>query len=151
MVLCERSAHVQGGRCWSTAGGAIEPEESALDAALREAGEELTGLDRVVTGEPYIAECADQCGWSYTTYPAQVRSGSGRLPMVKITRDSFHAWETTSVKWFGVDELPADLHPGLACRAWRRAIGGYQRGAVRSRGGGTGLAAAASASRLRCR
>jgi 8-oxo-dGTP diphosphatase len=111
VLLSERSPHVQGGRCWASAGGAIEPGESALEAAVREAREELTGLDHLATSEPHIAECASGCGWTYTTYPAQMTSEAGRLPVVRVSRAN--SWETLSVRWFGVDELPADLHPGF--------------------------------------
>ena len=110
LALAERSAHVHGSRCCSTIGGAIEPGETPLQAAMREAAEEVSGLDKcTVTGEPYIALCeSDGCTWRYTTYAFEVRPG-GRLSVNKA-----HGWETLSVGWYPADKLPAELHPGLA-------------------------------------
>lgn len=113
IALAERSGAVQGGRCHSTPGGAIEPGETPLEAALREAHEELTGLDHVKAGDPYIAPCEAGCSWSYTTYPAEVKSDGEHLPKLAV-RKGPHAWETRAVRWFRMGELPAgELHPGL--------------------------------------
>jgi 8-oxo-dGTP pyrophosphatase MutT (NUDIX family) len=116
VALCERSAAVHGGLCWSTAGGALEPGELPMDAALREAREELSGVDQVTLGGPYIAPCEAVCGWEYVTYPARLPTAGGtRLPALSVNKAN--GWKTISVRWFAADELPAGLHPGLVA-AW---------------------------------
>jgi 8-oxo-dGTP diphosphatase len=116
VALAERSAAVHGGRCYSTVGGAIDPGESALQAALREAHEEISGLkDISVTDSPYVAAC-ESCTWSYTTFPARVAGDGGRLPRIGV-RQGQHQWETLSCRWYPADALPGGLHPGLAS-AW---------------------------------
>lgn len=106
--LAERSGAVQGGRCYSTIGGAIEPGETPLQAAMREAAEEVRGLDKcTVTGDPFIARCESDCGWRYVTYAAEARPGA------RLSVNKAHGWETLSVGWYPASKLPDGLHPGL--------------------------------------
>lgn len=116
VLLAERSGAVQGGRCWSTVGGAIDSGESAIEAAEREAAEETTGLRAGELSEPFRAACPHGCGWSYTTYPAGMQNG-GRLPRVAVRRGP-HQWETISVRWIPAGDVTGlNLHPGFAA-AW---------------------------------
>jgi 8-oxo-dGTP diphosphatase len=94
------------GGTWGTPGGALHPAESAVDGALREAGEEL-GLRRadVVLGAESVD---DHGGWSYTTVLA---TPAGVLEPADLALNE----ESVGVGWFGLDELPGvPLHPGLA-------------------------------------
>jgi 8-oxo-dGTP pyrophosphatase MutT (NUDIX family) len=125
VLLGKRSANVQQGGTWSTIGGAIDHGETPLDAAMRELGEEICGLDSsrgTVTFE-LIAPCLAGCGWSYSTYvvrvPLAARAGRhGRLPRVRVATDAYNQWETDKAAWFGVHRVAGlRLHPGLAA-AW---------------------------------
>jgi 8-oxo-dGTP diphosphatase len=115
VLLARRSANVQGGACWSTIGGAVEPGEMPLDGACREAGEEINGLAGAQVGydDPsYTAFCGNGCGWFYQTFPAYVPAGD-MLPECSVNKAN--GWETTDVRWFPLDvavTLP-DLHAGL--------------------------------------
>jgi ADP-ribosyl-[dinitrogen reductase] hydrolase len=115
VLLGHRSPAVDQGGCWSTAGGAIEPGESALAAAERECREEISGLPR---GWQVVAEadspCGAGCGWSYRTFAVRCRPG-GELPEVAIR--PAHAWESNEVAWIPVDQVgQLDLHPGFAAK-----------------------------------
>lgn len=108
LVMVQRRsewAHVGG--TWSVAGGAIDEGESPLEAALREASEEVGPAPagcRVV-GEYVFAPAAD---WRYTTIVVEVPERFG---------GSIN-FETDAVEWApldAVDELPK--HPGFAA-AW---------------------------------
>ena len=120
ILLSHRSRHVQQGSCWSTLGGAIEPDEDALAAALREAREEVTGLPR--HGE-VIAEvdapCAQECGWSYRTFVVEFSTAG--LPKVRVR--SAHAWETDDLRWVPAGEVgKLELHPGFR-QTWEAELG----------------------------
>jgi 8-oxo-dGTP diphosphatase len=94
------------GGTWGTPGGALHPAESAVDGALREAGEEL-GLRRadVVLGTESVD---DHGGWSYTTVLA---TPAGDLEPGDLALNE----ESLGVNWFALDALPeVPLHPGLA-------------------------------------
>jgi len=94
------------GGTWSTPGGALHEFESAVDGALREAGEEL-GLRRadVLLGPVSVD---DHGGWSYTTVLA---TPAGELR----ARDLELNEESVGVSWFTLDALAdVPVHPGLA-------------------------------------
>lgn len=113
VALAQRTAAVQGGSCWSTIGGAIDPDdESALAAAEREAAEEVVGLVYASEqDEPgYTDPCPHGCGWFYQTFPVQVE-----YRPIKVNPSA--SWETREVRWFPLDvalTMTKDLHPGLA-------------------------------------
>ncbi|MPQ97869.1 NUDIX domain-containing protein [Modestobacter sp. I12A-02628] len=106
VLLQHRAGWSHHGGTWGTPGGALHPQESPADGALREAGEEL-GLrpgDLVLGGE-YVD---DHGGWRYTTVLAVPVA---RLEVADLTLDA----ESSGAGWFGAAELDAlPLHPGLA-------------------------------------
>jgi 8-oxo-dGTP pyrophosphatase MutT (NUDIX family) len=100
MQLRARWAH-QGGT-WSIPGGARERGESMVDAALREAHEEL-GLDPtgIATHGSHVAECG---GWLYETVFASP---------VEQLRITDHA-ESAGHRWVDADEVDElELHPAF--------------------------------------
>ncbi|WP_138734111.1 NUDIX domain-containing protein [Modestobacter excelsi] len=92
------------GGTWGTPGGALHPAESAVDGALREAGEEL-GLRRsdVVLGAESVD---DHGGWSYTTVLA---TPAGELEPGALALNE----ESVGVDWWPLAALP-ELHPGFS-------------------------------------
>jgi 8-oxo-dGTP pyrophosphatase MutT (NUDIX family) len=106
-MLQKRSAWAHEGGTWSIAGGAIDEGESPLEAALREASEEVGALpaDMRLLGE-YVFAPADD--WQYTTAVVEVDHHFGASVN----------FETDAVVWVPcevVDHRP--LHPGFAA-AW---------------------------------
>ena len=86
-------------------GGALHPDESAVDGALREAGEELglTGSALVLGAQ----SVDDHGGWSYTTVLA---TPVGDLEPADLTLNE----ESVGVAWLSPTDLGVPLHPGLA-------------------------------------
>lgn len=88
---------------WSTLGGAVEPDESPADAAVREAFEELgvrielTGIAGVIGGPEFRATYrnGDQTAYVTTVYRARLISG-------EVIPDGE---EVTEAKWFTSSEL----------------------------------------------
>jgi 8-oxo-dGTP pyrophosphatase MutT (NUDIX family) len=91
---------------WATIGGAIEPDESPEEAAVREAEEEagvvlvLGELLGVVGGPEYrmVYPNGDQTAYVTTVFDARVISGSPRPD----------GDETTAVSWWSPAALPVD-------------------------------------------
>lgn len=91
---------------WATIGGAIEPDESPEEAAVREAEEEagvrlvLGALLRVLGGPDYrlVYPNGDQTSYVTTVFDARVISGSP-----KPDGD-----ETIGVRWWAPDALPVE-------------------------------------------
>jgi 8-oxo-dGTP pyrophosphatase MutT (NUDIX family) len=107
VILQHRAPWTHEGGRWGIPGGARDAHESAVDAALREAGEEA-GL-RAEDIEPIGVYEADHGGWSYSTVIAR--------PRRTLTPTAYNA-ESVSVEWVDismVDDLP--LHDGFAL-AW---------------------------------
>lgn len=113
LQLRARWAH-QGGT-WSIPGGARERGESSVEAALREAHEEL-GVEpsSVETLGSYVAECG---GWLYETVLARATE---RLLLEDRSESAGH-------RWVAADEVDSlTLHPafrdawstGTALREW---------------------------------
>ena len=99
------------GGTWGLPGGARDSDESAAQAALREAAEEV-GLDpaEVRLSDELVDDHGD---WSYTTVIGDT-DGDHALP------EPHPGAETIEVRWVGetdVDLLP--LHPGFAA-TWPR-------------------------------
>jgi 8-oxo-dGTP pyrophosphatase MutT (NUDIX family) len=90
---------------WQTIGGAIEPDESPLEAAVREAAEEagvvlqIDGVRAVVGGPQFRLTYpnGDLVGYVATVFDARVLDGDPRPD----------GDETIAVEWFALDRLPA--------------------------------------------
>jgi ADP-ribose pyrophosphatase YjhB (NUDIX family) len=89
---------------WATIGGAVEPDESPRDGAVREAGEEagvkvdLGNILGVFGGPEYRVTYpnGDESAYVVTVFDATVRDGTPRPD----------GDETSEVGWFKPDELP---------------------------------------------
>lgn len=107
VMVQKRSQYSHEGGTWSVAGGAIDEGETPLEAALREASEEVGTVPdgyRVV-GE-YVFQPADD--WSYTTAVVAVDTPFG---------ESLN-FETDAVLWVEPDDIASlPLHGGFAA-AW---------------------------------
>ena len=91
---------------WATVGGAIEPDESPQEAALREAQEEagveleLGPILAVLGGPEYRLTYpnGDQTSYVVTVYDATVIGGTPRAD----------GDETSDVRWWDISSLPRD-------------------------------------------
>lgn len=107
VLLQLRSAFAHEGGTWSCPGGAIDEGESPLEAALREASEEVGDAPEPwrLLGEHVFEPATD---WRYTTAVIQVPHRFG-------TSMNF---ESDDVAWLPVDEVASrPLHAGFAA-AW---------------------------------
>jgi 8-oxo-dGTP diphosphatase len=107
VMLQQRSAFSHEGGTWSCAGGAMDEGETPVEAALREASEEVGDIPAVhrVIGQ-YVFEPAED--WSYTTVVVEVDEAFG---------ESLN-FETDAVEWVPVDIVDRRLlHAGFAA-AW---------------------------------
>ncbi len=127
VMLQHRAAWTHQGDTWGLAGGARRPEESAQQAALREAGEEI-GLQAGAVRTSAVS-VDEHGGWSYTTVVAQVRprragesSGDDTVGLADLADQvdlvdlaaAHSAHETADVAWVAVAEVDAmRLHPGF--------------------------------------
>jgi 8-oxo-dGTP pyrophosphatase MutT (NUDIX family) len=111
VLLDERADWVHHGGTVAVPGGAIHPGESPIDAAMREVGEEVHGLDAVrldVIGE-HSEPCPDCGRWAYTTIVVQTSDLHPVQP---------RSFESAAVSWVAVDDVEGlVLHPGFAA-AW---------------------------------
>ncbi len=92
------------GGTWGLPGGARKPEESAVEAAIREADEEAG----VPPEQVHVLESVvhDVGYWSYTTVLARVDER-----FEPVIGDA----ESAALEWVGLDDVAArPLHPGLA-------------------------------------
>lgn len=107
VLLQHRASWTHEGNTWAVPGGARDSHESALDAALRETGEE-TSLDPAGI-EPVQEWRDDHGGWAYTTIVA-------RTAEVQEVRPA--NGESTAVRWWPIAEVSTlALHRGFAA-AW---------------------------------
>ncbi|HZZ51496.1 MAG TPA: NUDIX domain-containing protein [Pseudonocardia sp.] len=104
LLMQHRAGWSHHGGTWGLLGGARMPEETALEAAGREAWEEagLATSEYTVT-DSYLD---DHGGWSYTTVLATAAS---MREMGELTAESV---EVNWIRLDLLDELP--LHPGFA-------------------------------------
>ncbi len=107
IALQLRAARSHHGGTWGVLGGARDATETAVEAALREAGEEATvAPERVTVDATYVD---DHGGWAYTTVLATASSSMALAP---------RNWESDAVAWVPLPAVDAlDLHPGFA-RTW---------------------------------
>ncbi len=109
ILLQHRALWSHHGGTWGLPGGARDPGETAVVAALREAAEETT-LD-VAALEVETSLVDDHGGWSYTTVVATTAT-AGRIGP--------RGAEGLSVQWVPEDEVTSlPLHPGFAA-TWPR-------------------------------
>lgn len=100
-LRADRSHH---GGTWGILGGARHEDETAVEAALREADEEATVEPNRVRVEAGYVD--DHGGWAYTTV---VASASSAMPLAPRN------WESDAVAWVPLAEVDAlELHPGFA-------------------------------------
>ena len=106
VLMQHRASWTSDGDTWALPGGARDSYESAVQAALREAGEEA-GIDSsavLVTGE-FVD---DHGGWAYTTVIAEA------VLTVTVVANA----ESAELRWVPEDEVDRlDLHSGFA-RSW---------------------------------
>ena len=87
---------------WEGPGGHLEPNESELDAAIRETKEEAAIDARTVARDISKIGVTNSKGVSYTTFKAAVS-----YPFkVKLNH------EHDDAQWFSVESLPSTTHPG---------------------------------------
>jgi 8-oxo-dGTP pyrophosphatase MutT (NUDIX family) len=111
VMLQLRAGWAHRGSTWSIPGGARERGESGIQAALREAREEMAIRSRdVEVRSSYVWSCG---GWEYETVLA-VPTGPVRLR--HVSESLAHVWATPDE----VVELP--LHPGFRA-AWEAPDG----------------------------
>jgi 8-oxo-dGTP pyrophosphatase MutT (NUDIX family) len=102
---------------WATIGGAVEPDESPRDCAVREAQEEagvslaLGTILGVLGGPEYRVTYpnGDESAYVVTVFDARVINGTPRPD----------GDETSEVVWFGPEELPVDQMTGLTQALFR--------------------------------
>ena len=112
VLLQLRAVWAHQGGTWAIPGGARERGESAVEAALREAGEEMAVRERDVdVRSAYVADCGG--GWTYETVLAV---STGPVALVLNAESDDHRWATPEE----VDALA--LHPAVR-DAWEAPDG----------------------------
>lgn len=107
VLLQLRSQGVLEAGTWSIPGGARLNDESAEDAALREAREE-TGIDPQAVAVFATTSDLCECGWEYVTCVANLVG----------TVDLRGNWESQELRWVPLKDVDAlQLHPGFKA-AW---------------------------------
>ncbi len=105
VLLQHRAAWSHQGGTWALPGGARDSHESAVHAAVREAGEEAGITDELLTVRDEHVTKVEDSGWSYTTVIADAERELDTVPN----------GESTELRWVAeheVDSLP--LHPAFA-------------------------------------
>jgi len=109
VVLQHRASWSHEGDTWGLPGGARDSDESPVQAAVREAGEEAGVAPADV--RPYGLLLDDHGGWSYTSVLAEPVGPLAPRPTAE---------ESTQVRWVLEPEVAAlPLHPGFAS-TWPR-------------------------------
>jgi len=106
VLLALRSKGTHQGGTWSTIGGAIDEAETPWEAAVREASEEVPGLDLAGALAADSHEYACVSGWSYTTFAVPLTSDAP----VTIGH-GWATWETAALRWVPIEEV--DSYPLL--------------------------------------
>lgn len=111
VLLQHRAAWTHEGDTWALPGGARDSSETALQAALREVGEETSLDPRSIAP---VSEWVDEHGgWSYTTIIARTTTrGHPREAVQPINAES------EALRWWPFELVPElRLHHGFAA-AW---------------------------------
>lgn len=107
VLLQHRSPTSHNGNTWGLPGGARDSDESAIEAALREANEEA-GIEVDLIDVLHVQR-DDHGNWAYDTVIATARPG---LTAYAANHESLE------VNWVPVDEVISfDLHPSFA-KSW---------------------------------
>jgi 8-oxo-dGTP diphosphatase len=106
VLLQHRSQWSHQGGTWSCPGGALDEGEPSLEAALREAWEEVGAIPAgEEIGQYVFAPATD---WSYTTHVVSVSARFATDPN----------FESEAIDWIHLDAVSSlPLHPGFAT-AW---------------------------------
>jgi 8-oxo-dGTP pyrophosphatase MutT (NUDIX family) len=109
VLLQHRVSWSHFGDTWALPGGARHEDESACDAALREAAEEAGVPDASI--RPRLVSVLDLGYWSYTTVVGDVVA-----PFEPVISDP----ESRELSWVPTEEVPRyPLHPGFAA-SWEQ-------------------------------
>jgi 8-oxo-dGTP diphosphatase len=109
VVLQHRAPWSDQGGTWGVPGGALAPDETAVDGALRESLEEAAVEPRAV--HVLGTHLLDHGPWTYTTVLADVVPGA-------VVEPGPADPESLDVRWVAVDDVPAlPLLPAFAA-AW---------------------------------
>ena len=104
VLLQHRAPWVHNGDTWGIPGGARDSHESAVEAAIREAVEEIGINPAFLT--PIGDFIDDHSTWSYHTVVAQA---DAELVAIELNEES------ASVEWVAIDDLTSkNLHPSFA-------------------------------------
>ena len=107
VLLQHRAPWVHNGDTWGIPGGARDSHETPLEAALREAKEEIGIGDDLV--QAYAEHHDDHGDWRYDTIIATLTSQS---PVFEQNH------ETIDLRWFRIDQISdIALHPSFA-KSW---------------------------------
>ncbi len=107
VLLQHRAPWVHNGDTWGIPGGARDSHESPLQAALREANEEI-GIE-ITLVRSHGEHCDDHGDWRYDTIVATA-------PQEALLFEHNH--ETVDLRWFFIEELgDLNLHPSFA-KSW---------------------------------
>lgn len=105
VLLVRRSAHENRAGQWELPGGHVKKGESDVDAALREAGEELGGVPKDIEVIDVSRQLpSNESKVYYTTVIAKTTTTRWR-PQLNEEHDHWG--------WFGQDDLPRGIHPGV--------------------------------------
>lgn len=107
ILMQHRAAWTADGGTWGLPGGARDSHETAVQAALREAGEEAgVHPEDVAVRAEFVDDHGG--GWGYTTVVAELSR-----PIVLVPQE-----ESEELRWVPVDAVgDLTLHPGFA-RTW---------------------------------
>lgn len=109
VVLQKRSARVHQGGTWGVPGGAIEPGEDPVTAALREAHEE-SGVEAADVRVVGTVLGTDHVDWRYT----YVVGVAERPEVAALAAAGVARWEADLTTWVDLDHVEGlRLHPGL--------------------------------------
>ena len=112
ILLQHRAPWVHNGDTWGIPGGARDSHESEVQAALREAHEEI-GLEptHVIPVSTYLD---DHGNWSYATVVAKIAPGYSHI-LESIIDPIGHNEEVKQMRWVDLNDLAhINLHPSFA-------------------------------------